>query len=292
VRNYNYILLLVIGFFSCSENTPEADTNESLEDTLKTEIETSDLSSLIRPDQNLTMGEAYSDTLVFQEYETEYDYWYARFQLSNGESIYLAYNEDIPNTLKGSTFLVEWKIDTFYEAAEYEEIYFSERMISFDIIHKADQFEGYLSDFLKAYSRRPDDLITGYIHEAEGLYSAYNPGAMCVLDHLDTPSTEKFISWDCVISDQMPEGHWCDEFEGVEEGLYYEDILITDLPEYAKFDEDGELLFSTPKLSIDSELQGLKKVQVVSENSMRRLYFFKTGDFWYFWIEDLCDCSV
>lgn len=285
-------MVLVLGCFSCSESTTETDTSIADEDSVVNEIEADGLSSVIRPGQDLSINEKYTDTLTFQEYETEYDYWYARFSLGENESVYLAYNEDIPNALKGSTFLVEWKIDTFYEAAEYEAIYFSERMLNFEIIEKADQFEGYLSDFIKAYSRQADALITGYIHEGEGLYTAYNPGAMCVLDHVDAPKTEKFISWDCVISDKMPDGHWCDGFEGVEEGLYFEDIGIHDLPEFAQFDNEGELLFATPQLSIDSELDGLKKVQVVAENSMRRLYFFKTGNFWYFWIEDLCDCSA
>jgi hypothetical protein len=283
------ILVLASLMFSCSE----VETTEIKQVEEWAEIDSLDsLHSDMRPNENLQMGAIYIDTLIFEEYETEYDYWCARFKLPNEQNIYLVYDEEIANALAGSEFLVSWQMDTFYEAGENEDSYFAEKMISYEIIEENQDFKGYLTDFIKAYSRVSDDLIGNYIHPDEGFYSSYNPGAMCVVDRVQKPKVEKFISWDCVISGEMPKGHFCDEFEGIEEGLYFENIEAKNLPEFASFDEEGDLMFLSLSFKIKTEIVGLVKVQEISQNSFRRLYFFKTEGKWYFWIEDLCDCSA
>ena len=269
------------------------DANQAGQETNKEEVDlTSDLHSVLRPNQLLHQDSIYLDTLVFREYVDDSDYPYAVFELKDSSIISLIFDEVIAQEFQGSKLLVEWRIAQFFEAGEGEKAFFSEEMVDYQILTKSDGFESYLRSFVPAYSTDDNRLIWDFIHPEIGIHSAFNPGAMCVESKVDSLNLEPFISWDCLISEGYPEGDFCEGYDLAEEGFYYQEINVSQLPKFADVSKDDYTPY-TPELKFQSEVEKYCKVLVIAgEWNYRFLTFFKYGGQWYFWIEDLCDCGA
>jgi len=286
-RNVLYLFGLML-LVSCQDAV-----NESVESSEEPKSQPqNDLFSELRSEDQLSKDSIYKDTLVFSHFADEYDYWYAVFQLNESSEIYLVYDDPISDKLAGSSFAIEWKMSEFFEAGESDSLYYAEELLSYEIVEQSISFEGYLRDFVKAYSRTTDDLIWDFVHEEVGLHAAYNPGAMCIESKVSDIELSKFISWDCVIAEGYPKGDFCEGYAGAEEGFYFEEIQVNSLPKFADMSGD-EYVPYTPELPIASEVEAYQKVLVIAgEWNYRFLTFFKHQGNWYFWIEDLCDCSA
>ncbi len=93
--------------------------------------------SKIRPDyKNWEIGKTYTDTLKFLSYNTDTDYWFGIFLTKKGDKVNLIYDEEIGEEYKNKLLIIKWKIDKFYSAGEEEEMYYAERLISFEILNK------------------------------------------------------------------------------------------------------------------------------------------------------------
>lgn len=287
MKNALDILLVLIFLTGCAANDSE----------IKSDAETSETSSeiafesLIRPHkQQWDITENYYDTLTFDSWDDHYDYWYAFFKTEEGETVSMLADQAIDDKFSGSTFLVEWKIDSVYEAGEGDEHYYQERLLSYAILEKEIDFAGYLQDFIKVYSRDSHDLLKEYVHEE--FIGSIHPGIYCMTSgELSHP--KQFISWDCVIQDGFPEGDFCEGYNGVEDGLYFESISENELPFFANIDDEMNPV--AEQVQMPEKLQGneLKKVLIVlDEYHYRYLYFIEDRRMWYLWIEDICDCSA
>ena len=93
--------------------------------------------SKIRPDAtDLSPKEVYIDKLTFLNYNDDYDYGFCIFVTGNGDTVSLYHNDPIEELYRGRSLMIKWKVDTFYEAGENEEMYFQESLISFELIKK------------------------------------------------------------------------------------------------------------------------------------------------------------
>lgn len=283
-----FISIFVLLIFSCEDAVDQGvELSEG-----EFDQEESVLTSVLRSNIQVSLDSVYQDTLIFEEFQDEYDYWYAVFQLDDTSLIYLAFNQYIPDQLKGSKLLVEWKMSEFYQAGEGDSSYYAEEMLSYTIVEEHTSFDGFLRDFVKSYSRVDDDLIWDYVHPEVGLHSAFNPGAMCIEEKVTALNLTPFINWDCTIEASYPEGDFCEGYAGADEGFYYESINAPELPKFADVSGD-EYVPYTPELKLADEVEEYMQVLVISsEWNYRYLTFFKHNGKWFFWIEDLCDCSA
>lgn len=293
--NNGYLYLIFLGFLiSCSGNEKSyidstIDTDEIIQTSSIIEFE-----SDLRPDKKeWDLNETYKDTLEFESFEDQYDYWMAIFKTKSGSSVSLNYNDPIEASLNHSIFAIEWEIDSFYEAGEGDELYYDEKLISYQIIEKSNDFAGYLYDFIHAYSREDDKLIENYIHSELGFLGTTQPGLYCMLEKRDKPEISNFMTWESVISHERPDGDICGGYEGVEDGLYYSEIKADEIEDFTFNIPGGDFEFHPPVLPEKYKDNALKKVQVITnESHYAYLYFVLMKDQWYLWIENRCDCSA
>ena len=248
----------------------------------------------IRPDDTVwMMGEILTDTLIFQDFDSDYDYWYAIFITTNGDTTYLIYDEIIDVDLAGSTFEIKWEIASFYEAGEENEPYFAEGLLSYTIIKMRDNFEKFINDFTKVYVAQQSGIIDEYIHEGIGIMTTFNPGVYCTLEDRGLPRFIDSFKGKYIVSDQFPDGSVCDSFPGKEDGFYYMAVKHEDLPEYANMIPDGDVQYKRPELPENRTIEDYRKAILISEAEIfGSFYFIQVKGNWYLWIEDLCDCSA
>jgi len=168
-------------------------------------------------------------------------------------------------------------------------VYFNEQMVSFEKLETSFSFEKFLKEFSEKYKSGKQSDIEMYINPDVDLVSASNPGAYCA-PGISWDSRPKFIG-NFIITNQKPNGDFCEGYNGAKDGLYYEFIDELGLPEYYDMSGDGGTIVLT--ISPDIEYFYFAKVLVITEEYFNRyLYFFNGNDKWYFWIEDFCDCSA
>lgn len=299
MKNWIPVILSVL-LFSCSE---EPEIRHKLEDAIEQEEvispeenpnnqKISDFRSDLRKDKtNWNEEDTFIDTLELVEYNTDFDYTYAVFRNSEGLSVTINTNLEIDDYYQNRNFAVTWKVGKYYEAGEGEAIYFKEQLVAFEILQSSYSLEKMFVAFSKDYSNDTPTAIEQYINPDVALIATYNPGLYCVTGRSKELPRPPYLIQDFVISNKIPAGNFCDGYEGVKDGLYYEFIDETQLPTFDDMSGEGGKV----SLYIEPEVVYLyfAKVTVITDGQFNRyLYFFNGNDKWYLWVEDFCDCSA
>ncbi|MBF4505251.1 hypothetical protein IRZ83_01135 [Flavobacterium sp. JLP] len=151
-----YCLALFALLFSCKENkeTNSKNLNKSAQkDTLSVkEINTTaskeNFESDLRPSEKLKLGQPYSDTVEYVEFDNNGDFPLFSVQKNKKLVGLVSNSEDAPKFKRGDVLELKWKMDTLYVAGESEELNFSEWMISAKKVK-----DGNVSLFLKKYKK-------------------------------------------------------------------------------------------------------------------------------------------
>lgn len=285
-------------FFFCCESQQNPDWNDLPENDPNSEVELviSDVRNLNGFISDLRIGkndwkedEIFFDTLEFVSFSDDADYAIASFRTKKGVLVHL--NSDQVLARACQNYQVEWKVGEFSEAGENEALYFKEDLISLTALNASYSLESQLRMFYKDYKLGKKDQIQKHLHNQVELLCSFNPGAYCSLGrdfglYKPEPIIEPYL-----ITSNMPTGDACEGYEGASNGLYYQFIEKSNLPSFNDMARDGESF----KPALDSKInaKGFAKVLVMSnEYSSVNLYFFNANDHWYFWIDDLCDCSA
>ncbi len=238
--------------------------------------------------------DTYADTLELVEYNTDADYYFVVLKDRVGKEVIMQTNVEINDFYLGRNYLVHWKIGEFYEAGENDASYYSEEMISLDLLNSSFSFENHLSDFFEAYKSGNQTDIKKHIHPLVDMVSTYNPAMYCVNERpVDIPPLQEYFKDEYIITSEKPVGDFCSGYEGVQNGLYYEFFDETHDLFPKVYDMSGEGVEKTLHVTEDVLYQYFVKITVITDDYFNRhLYFFKELDRWYFWVEDFCDCSL
>lgn len=90
--------------------------------------------SIIRKETSVKIGEVYFDTLTFLTFDGDYDYWFGEFKTSQLDTVYLVYDDFIKDDNVGNKMILQWKVDSLYEAGEGDELYYQERLITYKVL--------------------------------------------------------------------------------------------------------------------------------------------------------------
>lgn len=138
------IFILVLSFISCNQGVKEKKMPETkvqkIEpiqekvDTIPTDKKTTKLSSALRSNEPVLPNEIYTDTLEFNDYNDDYDYWYLNGR-KDGEDVSLIYNWDWRNTQdynfrQGDLLVIQWKMDSIVNPGDEEVVNMKEVAIN------------------------------------------------------------------------------------------------------------------------------------------------------------------
>jgi hypothetical protein len=138
------IFILFLWFVSCNQGVKEKKIPETkvqkIEpiqekvDTIPTDKKTTKLSSALRPNEPVLLNEIYTDTLEFNDYNDDYDYWYLNGR-KNGEDVSLIYNWDWRNNQdynfrQGDLLVIQWKMDSIVNSGDEEVVNMKEVAIN------------------------------------------------------------------------------------------------------------------------------------------------------------------
>ncbi len=136
-------LLLMLLILSCQTGTKEKTSmevkvqkKEIIENKVsskKSNPAPTQFSSAIRPDESLLLNTSYTDTITFNDYNDDFDYWYLNGQKNETEVSFI-YNWDWRNNKKynfksGDLIEINWIMDRIGMAGDEEVIDFVERAI-------------------------------------------------------------------------------------------------------------------------------------------------------------------
>lgn len=284
------LTLCSMSLSSCNA-TQESDSNIELTDSVSmvTEVE---FETPLRPGIKVwDINQTFIDIVEFDKFETNYDYWYAVFITSEGEFVWVAYDDSIDEALHGSKFQIEWKIDSLYEAGDGDALYYKERLLAYTKIADAPDLSGIFLDFFSAWVSDNQPVIDEFKHPELELSHAFNPGAMCVLG-MKSPYFGQQVPAKMIVKKGFPNGDFCDGYPRVASGLYFETILADELPEYY-FEDDDEFytrMIDYPKIEGVEDIY--KVIIILDEYHAGYLYFVEVADKIYIWHIDQCDCSA
>lgn len=280
------ILLFLV---SCGGEDTVSD--QDLEETTQTELVK--YTSVLRPDiEEWNMYDVFTDTVFYVSYNDDGDYAFMTVRTSTGAELNMVTGDFVDDQyLSGNKLVIDWMLDSLYEAGEGDMLYFQERIIDFRPFGDKAEFTAFLRKFSHDYKNNTD--LSEYVHPEVSSFYAFNPGAYCVLGTAPEDPNGQFIDVesDYVITDQKPTGDFCEGYEA-EPGLYFEFIDKDQFPGYADLSGDQDIIKAiTPSLEV--EYDKVAKVLVIDKGFFNRhLYFFKSSGVWYLWIEDFCDCSA
>lgn len=295
-------LLSLFVFLSCGSDVSEdsvptgviEDTagEVDLENELDEKIE--DFSSVLRPEKSdWNETDVFTDTLELVSVNEDYDYAFATFKTTNGEEVALYGVEGIDEYYQNRNFEIKWKPGRYYEAGEGDALYFKETITEFKILETSSSLEAFLDKFSAIYQSDGGAAVTKFTNPEVELLTAFNPGVYCALSGRDIVEQMEFPQGDLTIAAGFPQGDFCEGYTGIQNGLYYEFIDETELPAYDDMEAGGEIDGVTLYIEPSVEYWYFAKVLVVSDEYFNRyLYFFNGDGNWYFWVEDLCDCSA
>jgi hypothetical protein len=152
-------------------------------------------------------------------------------------------------------------------------------------------FGTFLKRFAKDYITVNSDL-SPYFPKEIGYIQLFNPGAFCSIS-TDVINTSRIKSIGTNVYPSFPKGGFCEGFPGIANGFYFEPSKYNQLPQYASFDDSGQL--STKRIEIPNPYTNneFKKVQIVyNEYHLAYLYFININEDWYLICSDYCDCSA
>lgn len=287
------IAITLFLFNSCGSNeeafVEENSEKEITKDTLISPIPV--YQSKIRG--NVDVGQIYTDTLTFLSFDSNYDYWFCLFQTRELDTVYMAYNDLVEEVNAGRIFIVQWKVDSLFEAGEGDELYFQERIISYDVIRDLEKgFEKFLNVFVADFVNPSSDMLQ-YIQPDISFQSSNNLGLYCTLVKSGVVEKHAWLNgFETSVFENTPEGHFCDGYPGIQNGFYYTNVLLKDLPAFDKMEKDD---FIVEKYDIPEEFSSnefMKITMIKDEYHLGYLFFIQVENKWYFFAQDLCDCSA
>ena len=300
---FSYYILALLFFTACNSGEKPSETSNDntpteeiaiVEDTIINVVEPIIYQSDIRKGEAIIVGEIYIDTLTFLFYNDDADYFYNIFLTRQKDTVYIVCNDIIDNSNEGRLMTVTWKIDSLYEAGEGDELYYQERMIKYETNWELEtSFEAYLKDFTTDFVNL-DAPMNGYINSEVGFYSSVNRGIYCILDKPDSVKKyESFKNYGPKIVNETPYGDFCEGYKGVKNGFYFNRILSKNLPKFERLNDDLEMVEEEYQIPSKFESNELMIVTIINEEYFAaNLYFIQIDNKWYFFAQDLCDCSA
>jgi hypothetical protein len=289
-------LIWCLLFFSCSVPN-ESETNEDVVDQGSNDI--IEFETPIKPRQTeFDLNAIYTDTLEFIRFNDDYDYWFAEMKTLEGESVSLNYSGEFDDPGNGSILLVDWKVDSFYEAGEGEQLYYDLILQGFEVLEEKLSFKAWLENgFLDDLLKNESAVMNQYAHpELKEILMAYNPGAYCAIGEGGfLPDFTPDFNNGYVVEEGLPSGDFCEGYPNASAGFYIEQISESQLPAYADMSlEQGDDFGAayTPDVP-QGGADNYYKIAVISDEfQYAYLYFLEYNGEFYFWIKDLCDCSA
>jgi len=251
--------------------------------------------SNIREGEEITVDKIYIDTLVFHYFNEYPDYMYGVFISKNNDSIAMVFNEFIEETHSGKSIIAKWHLDSLYEAGEGDELYFQERLVSYEIVQGSKgNFEKFLQTFVVDFVDSNSSMLS-YLNAESQFQSSYNIGLYCTLSKMDSvDKRDWFQDFNTSIYDFSPIGDFCEGYSGVEDGFYYESIFEEDFPDFDNMNEEESPIekYEIPGSNSYLPPPFIKVTIIKNEHHGGQLFFIKLKNKWYFFAQDLCDCSA
>ena len=137
-------IILVLLFAGCRQGGKEKEIPKSKVqktemvqekvDTLEADKKPVKFSSALRPSEPVLLNAMYTDTLMFDDYNDDYDYWYLNGH-KNGEHVSLIYNWDWRNNQdynfrQGDLIVIQWKMDNIVNPGDEEVVNMKEVAIN------------------------------------------------------------------------------------------------------------------------------------------------------------------
>ncbi len=284
-----WIYVAAIVLFGCGPSTNE--DPEAPQETIEPHVlDINAFRSELRPDQSeWSETEEYTDTLEFDVFNDDYDYWSGVFRTKEGSEVWLNTSDPIEGVV-GKNYVVTWKVGKFYEAGEGDQPYYQEQFLSMTPTRSSYSFEKFMDGFIKAYTDTEVPSMDKWTHGQQPLVSLGKMGVYCITTSPDSSRWMNLPGFNTISSEEL-KGHMCEGYEGVKDGYYYEFINAKDIPGYA--DMAGEGRFVQLELPKQMRTKSLIRVRLVEEYSFERdLYFYFHDINWYYWIENNCGCSA
>lgn len=293
--NYFFLFSLVVLLISCGnadENTPQEEGSLTHSTIEKPEGEPIFESQLYPNRSDWDHQETYTDTLEFLRYEDDYDYAFLVFKTKDGKEAQFVSSIGMDNSLNGSSCLVQWYIDTLYEAGEGDMPSLQEILDYVEVLEPVDNFESFIQEFALDLREKRKPLKS-YTNQIIGYGESSNPGAACLLDYQDEPSRPLDLKQGVYENIQflLPMGDFCEGYPGVADGLYCDNRRT--IPSYTFITEAGDFLMKEFPLPEEYQDARMKEVIVIQDEfTLLRMYFIQTGVNWTLFIIDRCDCSA
>jgi hypothetical protein len=157
---------------------------------------------------------------------------------------------------------------------------------------KVRGFSEFLKQFASDFSAGTKSL-SRYMNSEAGYLQLFNPGAFCAStgEEIDPGLREKTKGMG--IYNGLPKGNFCEGYPNIKDGFYFQSLTYDQLPKFAEFDEDGEVLTQQIKIPEPYKNNDFQKVQIILQNyHFAYLYFINIAEDWYFICFDYCDCSA
>lgn len=265
-----------------------SETHQDAVQTPEDKVAIVEYSSDLRPGvSEWDMNQTFVDTVDFVSYDDNGDYAYLSVRTNIDKGIDLVTDVEIDvDYLTGKQMIIEWKLDSLFEAGEGDELYYQERVISVEPYGSAHDFTQFFESFQKDYVNRD---LEKYLHPEFDLIYGFNPGAYCIQsDQLPEVYLGDMNSV-YPIKNEAALGDFCEGYESPD-GYYFQFIEEKDYPVYADLTGD-DFTISSPVLNVPYD--EVVRVLLVTDHYFNRyLYFFKSEGQWFFWIEHFCDCSA
>jgi len=128
-------LLLLLWVSACSP--AEEQNNNSDVDTVATGLQAETFLEVIEEIQEsnkLEENGMHSDTMQFLSYNGDYDYAYVVLINRTGDTLSIVCSECMDEADAGRWFVINWEMDTLYEAGEGDEPYLKEVLRSYHLV--------------------------------------------------------------------------------------------------------------------------------------------------------------
>ena len=288
--------------FSCRINTekPEEEIEkqggmETVDEEVYIEDNTSkiDFSSALRQAKtDWNLEETFEDTLEFIEFNSDADYFFAKFKDQYGDKFSFNSKEEIPEKYENKNMVVQWKVGKYYEAGENDAVYYKMKMVKFETIESSYSFEKFIRKFSKDYNSGMANKLKKYKHPFVDIVSTYKPGLYCV-EGRPLELAKELFGGEYKITTTMPAGDVCSGYNGVDNIMHYEFFNEAKDLFPRVYDMQDEPREKALYLTEDVIYRQFAKVTVITGGQFNKsLYFFQENNRWFFWVDDSCDCSA
>lgn len=283
----NCLLLMACG------SSDEANENEHHNETHQSDSISVQYESSLRPAQNdWNWGVQYTDTLVVVETNFDYDYAFNVYEDKQGNQHTIFGQDIIIDANIGSQVEVVWKLDTLYEAGEGDAPYLAEWLVEYTVLRSGSDFSIFVESFLRDYTSTAS--LVKYIHPKARFQLAQNPGAMCFTEHTAIPFNMTGVEFSVIDEFRnIPDGGFCEGYEGAENGIYYRAIDYEETPILSMLAGNGDVIEELIPLPSEYWKNPIREVTViVDQQHAAYLYFILIDNRWWLILQNQCDCSA